>query len=110
MRIRRPFFVYCSIISDFDKDFKNSKYDVIFVPYRLFKDRQNFPEFVSYFDKKIAYRGLDHPVLAKDYWAPLCATGEALGATMYLMSKEGFDELTFVSEEDKMKWLIENII
>ena len=117
-------------ISDFDKDFKKSKYDVIFVPYRLFKDQQNFPEFVSYFDQKIAYWGLDHPVLAKDYWAPLCATGEALGATMYLMSKEGFDELTLtgyavhkstgsndhhssrvtlVSEEDKMKWLIENI-
>lgn len=117
-------------ISDFDKDFKKTKYDVIFIPYPLFSEQQKMAEFISYFDGKIAYWGLDHPILAKDSWSHLCAAGEALGATMYLMSKEGFDGLslagyavhsskdctnyplskvTLLSEEDKMKWLIENI-
>lgn len=116
-------------ISDFDKDFKKAKYDVIFVPYRLFSEQQNISEFVSYFDGKIAYWGLDHPILAKESWTQLCDAGDALGATMYLMSKEGFDGLsltgymlhiskgssdhplskvTLFSEEDKVKWLIDN--
>jgi len=126
--------LHCGIldgtISDFDKDFKKDKYDVIFVPYRLFCDQHNISEFVAYFEGKIAYWGLDHPVLAKDSWSHLCAAGEELGTTMYLMSKEGFDGLTLIgyamhksvsssdrfsskvtlfSEEDKMKWLIDNI-
>lgn len=122
--------IFDGTISDFDKDFKKDKYDIIFVPYRLFCEQHNISEFVAYFDGKIAYWGLDHPVLAKDCWSLLCAAGEELGATMYLMSKEGFDGLTLTgyamhksvssadrlsskvtlfSEEEKMKWLIDSI-
>lgn len=122
------------IISDFEEftaDFKKEKYDVIFVPYDFFKHQKNIEPFVDYFKDKVAYWGIDHPESEENLWTQLNSCGAALEAVMFLMDKTGFPGLdlanyqridivgmtatdmvkrhTLVAEEEKLKWLLENL-
>lgn len=123
--------VISSSMTDFLSDFKKEQYDVIFVPYEFFEDENSVKEFTDYFSGKIAYWGVDHPTLAKSSWKKIRTCNESLSSTMYLMTKEDFDDLqlddfsiqkinsemeislikklNFVSGDERHKWLLDNL-
>lgn len=123
--------IIVSSMSDFLEDFKKEQYDVIFVPFDFFENNNNVKEFIEYFSGKIAYWGVDHPSLAKDNWEKIKMCNNSLESTMYLMAKDGFEDLqlddfnvqkintetetslikkfNFVSGEERNKWLLENL-
>lgn len=118
-------------MEEFTADFKKEKYDVIFVSYDFFKQHENVGPFVDYFTDKVVYWGLDHPASEAVLWNQLNNCGAALEAVMFLMEKAGFAGLdlsnyqridiarttdtdmvkrhTLFAEEEKMKWLLENL-
>lgn len=118
-------------MNDFLNDFKKNQYDIVFVSYDFFKRPENIVPFVNYFSDKVAYWGLDHPTSEKSIWTNLNDCCNVIGATMYLMSKDGFDgldltdfecckisssidvdiikEQTFLSSEERLKWILDKM-
>lgn len=117
-------------VERFDLDPKKDKYDLIFVPYSFFCSKQKCKEFANYFNSKIAYWGVDHPCLKKSLWPVLRDCNNTLGSNMFLMSKEGYENLdlngflsykinqninceyiqdiTLKDSSDKLKWLCDH--
>lgn len=118
-------------MEEFMADFKKDKYDIIFVPYEFFGRQENVESFVKFFADRISFWGVDHPTSEKTFWPQINACCANLGATMYLMEKEGFADLnlqnfefheirgnldsgiinkqTFISSEERLNWVLSNL-
>ena len=118
-------------MESFLRDFKKEKYDIIFVSYDFFENPKNLIPFLQYFSDRIRYWGIDLPTSKNSVWPQVNSCAISLEVTKYLMSKAGFEDIdlkeykkykqekcidieivskyTLYSEEEKIKWLAENL-
>ena len=118
-------------VSEFKKDIKNEKYDIIFVPAEYFVLGNDIEEFVSFFSEKVSLVAIDNPTSIDCAMRKIVEVVKKMQVTLYVMSREPYEVdfdniekfeieeqildnieelyITVKNDEEKLTWISDNI-